>query len=79
MTSALFEEWKRAFEKGYRTEITFKQLVKLESDITLEIIKNNLSILVPNLKVEIFIEDYHDFSKNIKDILKDKEINNYNK
>ena len=74
----LFEEWQKAFNHGYRTQILFKKLVKLDGDTTLECIKNNLIILVPDLKIKIFSEDFHDFS-NIGEIISDKEIDNYNK
>ena len=73
----LFLEWKKSFNQGYRTDKIFKKLVKLEKDTSIESIKNNLTILVPNLKIEIFHEDFHNFTKNISNILHDKEIDNY--
>ena len=57
----LFEEWQKAFNTGYRTQILFKKLVKLDSDTTLFYIKNNLVTLVPDLKIKIFSKDFHDF------------------
>ena len=75
--SFLFLEWKNSFKQGYRREELFQKLVKLEKDITIESIKNNLTVLVPNLKIEIFHEDFHNFTNNISSTLNDKEIDNY--
>lgn len=74
----LFLEWKNAFKIGYRTDLTFKKLIQLQDDITLESIKNNLASLVPNLKIEIFKEDFHNFAKSIPDVLSNEEIDSYN-
>ena len=74
----LFEEWRKAFNKGYRTNPIYRKLIKLENDTTLQSIKENLSKLAPNLKVELFIKDYHNFSKIISRVISDNEINNYN-
>jgi len=74
----LFEEWRKAFNKGYRTNPIYRKLVKWENDTSLQSIKENLSKLAPDLKVELFIKDYHNFSKIISRVITDNEINNYN-
>ena len=73
----LFQEWKNAFNVGYRKDVIFQKLVKLEKETSLETMKSNLVVLVPNLKMEIFSDDYHNFARNISGYIKDKDIDSY--
>ena len=52
-------------------------MVKLEKETSLELIKSNLATFAPNLKIEIFSNDYHYFAKNISGFIKDRKIESY--
>ena len=53
----LFQEQENDFNVGYRKDVIFQKLVKLEKETSLDSIKSNLGFLVPNLKMEIFSND----------------------
>ena len=73
----LFEEWKNAFKKGYRNDKIYQKLIKLDKNTTLKLIRDDLSKLATDLAVEIFSEDYHNFSKIIDVVIPDNELNVY--
>ena len=66
-----------AFKKGYRNDKIYQKLIKLDKNTTLKLIRDDLSKLATDLAVEIFSEDYHNFSKIIDVVIPDNELNVY--
>jgi len=72
-----YMEWNDSFNKGYRNDVTYKKLVKMETGFSLESLKNYLYILTKNYKIQVFKEDSFKFEDMIQKVISDEQINNY--
>ena len=73
----IFEEWKNSFEKGYKKQREFQNLVKLSKDINLAKMKEALLTLTGNHKYEIFENEPSNFQRMIKKTISKNDIMNY--
>ena len=77
-SSLIFKKWIESFSiLSYKKNKVFENLVKIDNEINIEVMKNLLKQIIGETTIEIYKDDTKNFSIMIENVINENELSNY--